>query len=89
MRDGRIDGTTKDRHGRTVFRPSTDPAPAPEDVDTRDKHGHDERGLRSGCNCATAFREPDSRGLVPGIHGNRQDLCRVVDGRDEPGRARP
>jgi hypothetical protein len=51
-----------------LFRPSTDPASAPEDVGTRDKHGHDERRLKSGGDLATIFREPDSRGLVPAIH---------------------
>jgi hypothetical protein len=72
IRYGRVDDTTKDGHGRTCSgHPRTQP-PVPEDVDTRDKHGHDERGLRSGRNCA--FREPDSRGTSRGTGFWR--LCR-------------
>ena len=57
-------------------------------MDTRDKHEHDERGLRSGGDLATTFPEPDSRGLGPGIHvleTERADPNEGVDGRDKPG----
>ena len=36
-----------------------------EAVDARDKHGHDQRGLRSDGDFATTFREPDSHGTSP------------------------